>query len=325
MASIVFPLGWRLTDANGKPVNNGKIRVYDAGTTNPSSVYSDKALSTALTQPIRTNSGGIPVTSGNAETLIYVATSADYKVEAKTSDDAQLWGPIDDYTVIGRSSGVLGVPEGGTGGSTEATARTGIGAAAASDVSSLTSTVTTIDGDRSALPGGSFGDVAGLDVVTPEYLDGLAELCVKTHYDDSPSSTSITATTIGIDATVPQNTEGTEIFSHAYTPLYATSVLEIEADVAFDISGAQIGVVAVFQSGSASAIMAKSGWGDNATASETGIRIVARFSPGSTSAVTISVRAGVSGGTMTINPYFGAAGKSWFRIRELMVPPLALS
>ena len=72
MASIVFPVTQRQVDNNGKPLNNAKIRVWDAGTNDLADVYSDKALSSALTQPIRTNSGGFPITSGGTPCLIYV-------------------------------------------------------------------------------------------------------------------------------------------------------------------------------------------------------------------------------------------------------------
>lgn len=318
MASIVFPLGWRLTDSNGKPVNNGKIYVYDAGTSNESSVYSDKALSTALTQPIRTNSGGIPITSGDAETLIYVATGADYKVEAKTSADAQIWGPIDDYPILGRNSGTIAVADGGTGSTTASGARTALGAAAASDVTSMSSTLTTISGERTALPGGSFNDLAGLDVLTSAYLSGIKEVCLNVHYDESPLATSLT-TTIPADGTVPQISEGTEIFSNSFTPQNASSTLEIECFINVDTGTAdRYPAVAIFQSGSTAALNVATSFPESASARRTSVYVRARFAPGSTSAVTISARAGNSIGTATLNNLYGGGEKTWFKIRELL-------
>lgn len=322
MASIVFQAGTRILDANGKPVNNAKIYVYDAGTTNESSVYSDKALSSALTQPIRTNSGGLPITSGDAETLIYVASGADYKVEVKTSADAQVWGPIDDYPILGRNSGTVAVNEGGTGSTTAAGARTNLGAAAASDVTSMSSTLSTISGERTALPGGSFGDVAGLDDVTAAYMDQVDEICIQKHYEESTATTSL-STTIPSDNTVPTSSEGTEIFTTSFTPLSSASTLEIVAMVRVQ-SGVANPAAAIFVGG-ASAIAVNSIFAKSGDTYNDNIWVTARYAPGSTNAITISVRAGASGGTITLNSTYGAAGFSWFRIRELVEPPIAYS
>jgi ATP-dependent Zn protease len=42
------------------------------------------------------------------------------------------------------------------------------------------------------------------------------------------------------------------------------------------------------------------------------------YTPGSTSPITISVRAGDSAGSATFNPFFGAAANTFFKIRELL-------
>lgn len=81
--SVLFPLSGRvIVDANGDPVNGAKLEVFDAGTTNQQTVYSDSGLSVPEDNPIVTNdSGVVPVR--------YVGTTA-YKVTFKDSADATL-------------------------------------------------------------------------------------------------------------------------------------------------------------------------------------------------------------------------------------------
>ena len=279
MASIIFPLGWRLTDANGKPVSNGKISIFDAGTTDEADVYSDKALSSALSQPIRTNSAGIPITSGDAETLIYVATGADYKVEAKTSADAQLWGPIDDYPVLGRNSGTVAVSEGGTNATTAAGARSNLGAAAASDLTTLTSTVTTIAGERTALNGSSFSALAGYDKATPSLLEDVKEVCLQRYYSKTPSTTSL-STSMVVDTSVPTNSEGTEIFTVDFTPVSDSSILEIEVNANMSPSaGDRYAVAAIYVDGTC--IAADAAFPESGAARSDQVVVKTEYTPGS--------------------------------------------
>ena len=313
MASIVFPLGWRLTDSNGNPVNNGKIYVYDAGTSNESSVYSDKALSTALTQPIRTNSGGVPITAGDAETLIYVATGADYKIEAKTSADAQIFGPIDDYPILGRNSGTVAVADGGTGATTAATARTNLGAAAQSDYTTLSSTVTTISGERTALPGGAFNDLAGLDLLTPSYLNDFGPVCVQSSYNQNTANTALS--TMAATGSLPTTSDGTEIFSVSFTPRFSGSVIDIWLNVsAENQSGASASdfTVAVFQD--TTCIQARAvNVGISAT---TIVPLFIRVNADSTTARTFSVRAGGVSTTFNMNDVLSTGDITTLLIEE---------
>lgn len=81
-AVAVFDSGWQMpvNPSTQLPYTDGIIKFFDAGTTNPKTVYSDAALSTSLGQEVSCNSLGYPVTSGNAKTLIYVG-SASYKIQ----------------------------------------------------------------------------------------------------------------------------------------------------------------------------------------------------------------------------------------------------
>ncbi|WP_428413104.1 DUF2793 domain-containing protein [Pararhizobium sp.] len=76
-------------DSNGDPVSGAKIYVYDAGTTDLQTVYSDEGLTTALPNPIICNSAGKPVTASNALTDVYVGTAA-YKVRIDDANDVNL-------------------------------------------------------------------------------------------------------------------------------------------------------------------------------------------------------------------------------------------
>lgn len=76
--SVIGP-GWRATDTSNALITDGILEFYDAGTSNARTVYSDSALSSSLGTTVDCNSGGYPVTSGNARTLIYTGNTA-YKV-----------------------------------------------------------------------------------------------------------------------------------------------------------------------------------------------------------------------------------------------------
>jgi hypothetical protein len=71
-------------DVYGKPLNNGYLYFYenDGGTTQKA-VYADINKTTTLTQPIRTNSSGIPVVSGVRSAVFADGT---YRVVIKNSD-----------------------------------------------------------------------------------------------------------------------------------------------------------------------------------------------------------------------------------------------
>lgn len=75
----ILPPGWRATDSNGTPITDGILAFFDAGTNNPKIVYADSGLATALGTTVTCNSAGVPVTSGNAPTLIYTGNAA-YKI-----------------------------------------------------------------------------------------------------------------------------------------------------------------------------------------------------------------------------------------------------
>lgn len=74
MALLVGP-GTRVFDANGNLISGGKIRVYEANTTTLASIYSDAALSSALSNPCVANSAGWPA-SGSTPVQIFAASGS---------------------------------------------------------------------------------------------------------------------------------------------------------------------------------------------------------------------------------------------------------
>jgi hypothetical protein len=89
-AIAVFDPGWRAEDDDGAVISEGVLKFFDAGTTSPKIVYSDKDLVVPLGTEVDLNSGGYPVSSGNNKTLIYVGSDA-YKVRLEDADDVTVW------------------------------------------------------------------------------------------------------------------------------------------------------------------------------------------------------------------------------------------
>jgi len=110
---------------------------------------------------------------------------------------------------------------------------------------------------------------------------------------------STTTTTIPVDDTIPQITEGAQFLSLAITPISATSKLLFEIILMVSTSGANGITVALFQGATANAIAAlltNSGATFNTTAA-----LNYFMTSGTTSSTTFTVRAGPGAGTLTLN------------------------
>ena len=84
-ATFVFSPGLRLEDpTSGDFLSGATIEFYDAGTTNPKTVYADAGLLTSLGTSVTTDSQGYPTSDGSNKTLVWVGT-ADYKMVIKNS------------------------------------------------------------------------------------------------------------------------------------------------------------------------------------------------------------------------------------------------
>jgi hypothetical protein len=112
-------------------------------------------------------------------------------------------------------------------------------------------------------------------------------------------------TTIPVDDTIPQNTEGTQFLSVAITPTSAANILDIEVSVMVAASAIVHMTAALFQDTTANALAAR---GQKALAAGDLMQMsfMHTMTAGTTSATTFKVRIGGSGAsTITLN---GAAG-----------------
>lgn len=111
----------QVSDTNGKPMAGAKLYFYDTGTTTPRAVYSDDALTIAISQPVVADSAG-------RFAQIYVQTGT-YRVKLFTSSDVLVYDEDDIDPSLSTGAGALAVASGGTGATTAAGARTNLGAA----------------------------------------------------------------------------------------------------------------------------------------------------------------------------------------------------
>lgn len=129
-------------------------------------------------------------------------------------------------------------------------------------------------------------------------------------------------TTIPLDDTIPQNTEGTEFLTQSITPQFTDSILEIEVVAFHARTTADVYVIgALFQDSTANALAAD-GFYSNTTAASGQVVIKHSMVAGSTSATTFKYRAGLnSAGTLGFNGstsarLFGGITKSYIKVTE---------
>lgn len=124
-------------DDNGDPLPGAKLYFYDAGTTTPRTVYSDAALSVAITQPVVADSAGrFAVIYQTPGTFKYkLTTSADVLVEEKDNMDPGL----------GTAAGALPVASGGTGSTTASGARSNLSVPSQAAFDALDTRVTDVE------------------------------------------------------------------------------------------------------------------------------------------------------------------------------------
>lgn len=114
-------------------------------------------------------------------------------------------------------------------------------------------------------------------------------------------------TTIPLDDTIPQITEGTEFLTAAITPTNASNILQIDVVLSLSNSaGAGTMIAALFRDATANALACGAQVQANSGVL-TQVRITHRVTAGSTAATTFRVRAGFStAATVTLNGALGA-------------------
>jgi hypothetical protein len=97
--AILFDGRLLITDAANVPINGGKARIYDANTTDLTSVFSDAALATPLANPVVANSSGITP-------QIYAAEGTIVDMQWLTAANVEVPGrSYEDLTFLGSDSG----------------------------------------------------------------------------------------------------------------------------------------------------------------------------------------------------------------------------
>lgn len=136
MTSWAYISHTKLSDIDGTPYIGAKAYFYDAGTTTPRTVYSDSALTVPRTQPVEADSSGkFPA--------IYVQAGV-YKLKVTQSDDTLIYEQDNvDAGVASNVSGAVPIANGGTAGTTPATARANLGAASQTALDALSSSTAT--------------------------------------------------------------------------------------------------------------------------------------------------------------------------------------
>lgn len=113
-------------------------------------------------------------------------------------------------------------------------------------------------------------------------------------------------TTIPWDDTIPQNTEGTEFMTLAFTPANAANTLIIEVLANVDVSAVNYCIGALFKDSDANALAAAAVYQEGASRAMQ-IQFTHKMTAGTTSPITFRFRAGTGGAaTMTFNGEVGA-------------------
>jgi hypothetical protein len=176
MAILSPPPKAQFFDADGQPLDGGRVYTYAGGTTTPLATYTTAAGSVANTNPVILDSRG--------EANIWYAPGVSYKVALHTSANELIW-TVDNISMAGslatqnsnnvsitggtigsgvtfngnttgtasNVTGTVAVANGGTGATTAANARTNLGVAA----SGANTDITAIDQDVTLTATGTIG------------------------------------------------------------------------------------------------------------------------------------------------------------------------
>ena len=175
-------------DANGNPYVGAKLYVYAVGTTTKLAIYSNEALSVALTNPLTSDSAG-------NFALAYLA-AGNYKLRAETSTGTLIWEFDNLDTGLGAGAGALPISAGGTGATTAAAARTALDVPSNAELTDLASDITDIQAIvqgivsipqgrltlTSATPFIASDVIAGTSVYYTPYIGNLSPIWDGTQY-----------------------------------------------------------------------------------------------------------------------------------------------
>lgn len=134
------------------------------------------------------------------------------------------------------------------------------------------------------------------------------------------SAVATGTTTIPLDDTIPQITEGDQYLSVVITPKSVTNILQIQVQLFASQSGATNAIAALFQDANVNALAVGQNFNATATAPSP-VFITHTMVAGTIGSTTFRVRGGSTAGTMTVNGQsgarlFGASTKSSIVVTE---------
>lgn len=330
MATEIFTSFGQQLNASGSPVPGAKIYVYDAGTTDLRSVYSNAGLSVSAANPIICDAAG-------RHDMRYTAAGS-YKVLVTTSAGATVYtrDNIDGRVPVG--SGALAIANGGTGGATAEEALTNLGGATSAEVADVAAEVASLSGTLASVEKTHIATGTTAQRPTSPIEGDIRRNTTTGHYegyDDSSTwqafitteniaaqvlvaanlpagamvgsttstytSNSDLTTAFPNDNSIPQSGEGTQIISVNYTPASTTNKLRVRFS-AFGTttpSGLPMGA-ALFQDSTAGALCASTSFA-SATDAVAPLYFEHEYVPATISQITLKVRVGPPSGTMRLN------------------------
>ena len=291
MAKIIYVPKFTVEGGSGY-----KLYTYAAGTSTPKTTWADSTELSANSNPVILDSAGQATLYG----------SGSYKFVLKTDADVTVW-TVDNVTVAGyvETGDIV------DGAVTTAKLATGVLSADTTGRSKMADgyiTSAKLNSAGVALPNGSTATtqsasdnttkVATTAYVTNEIVATRKILQSKTY---TYTTASTTTNTILIDGSIPQISEGDQIFSQSFTPISASSIIRVTLVGNFGNSG-NYTTVAMFKDSTADAIAATCVTVAN-NGGVSSCELVYSETSGSTTARTYSVRYGgaVAATTASVN------------------------
>jgi hypothetical protein len=196
------------------------------------------------------------------------------------------------------------------------------------ELATAAETLTGTDGTRAVTPLGLQGiivdedDMASdLDTKVPTQQSVKAFVKFVQRVSSSTTTMSQSASTIPLDDTIPQNTEGAEILTVSITPQDATNKLWIDFFGFGSNTTAEYVQTALFQDSTANALAATSNY--CLSASKTiPLNLHHEMDAGTTSSTTFKIRVGGNSGSTTVNGYdnnrmLGGVAACWIIVKEV--------
>jgi len=328
----IWKPGFRILDDSGDPVAGGKLKFYDAGTSTPRTVYTDKGLTANGSTIITADSSGVPQVS-TVDIVAYTNTS-DYKVVITDADDNvlitidNLAGALDTSSYLTTASPLTMAAQSQTsnypivsadlGGVVNCDASGGaftitlVAAATAGDGATLTIRKTDSSTNAVTIDGNALETISGLTTLLLTRDEGSVFLVCDgsnwhiqsshnygTYVTSTLATHQVLSTPTAYDATTPQNTEGDEILTAALAASSTGANVRITFEAHMEATVQEIGVFAFFVDSTADAIYSTAL--DVNTTNPSHLHMSTIYNPGTTTSVTYKVRGGPAAGAGNIN------------------------